>query len=60
VDGSFSKTRPFAAKPLLEGLLADVDTIQQISNVECRGLVEISRSASSGQPFKLGDIDIYG
>jgi hypothetical protein len=47
VDGSFSKARAFAAKPLFERLLADVDTVQQISSVECGGLFEVSQSASS-------------
>jgi hypothetical protein len=60
VDGSFPKARPFTAKPLVERLLSDVETIQQISNVEYGGLFEISRSASGGVPFKLGDIDIHG
>src|SRR5262245_62614782 len=60
VYGSFPKARPLAAKPLFERLLADIETIQQISSVECRGLFEISRSAAGGEPFKLDDIDIHG
>src|SRR5262245_60370445 len=60
VDGSFPKARPFAAKPLFERLLADVEAIQQISSVECSRLFEIPRSAPGGEPFKLWDIDIHG
>jgi hypothetical protein len=58
VDSSFPKACPLTAKPLLEGLLADVDTIQQISNVEGSGLFEIPWRFSRGQPFKLGDVDV--
>src|SRR5262249_42160321 len=58
VDSRFPKTPPFTAKPLLEGLLADVDTVQQISNVKCSGLFEISGSSSRGQPLKLDHVDV--
>ena len=58
VDGTFPKACPFTTKPLLEGLLADIETIQQISDVEGSGLLEVPRSVSRGQPFKLGDVDV--
>src|SRR5262249_25563532 len=40
-DGTFPKACPFTTKPLLERVLADVETIQQIADVESRGLLEI-------------------
>ncbi len=58
VDGSLPKACPFTTKPLLEGLLFDVDPIQQISGIDGSGLFEIPRSFSRGQPFKLGDVDV--
>jgi len=60
VDGSFAKARPFTTEPLLEGLLTDVDTVQQISDIECSGLFEVIQSVSRGQTLKLGDIDLDG
>jgi hypothetical protein len=58
VDGTFPKACPFTTKPFLEGVLADIETIQQISNVEGSGLLEIPRSVSRGQPFKVSDVNV--
>ena len=61
VDGSFAKARPFTTEPLLEGLLADVDTVQQIFRRRVqrpvRGYFGASREAST---LKLGDVDLDG
>src|SRR4029450_11503069 len=46
------------AKPILERLLADVDTIQQVTRVQGSGLFERLRGVTRGQPFEPGDIDV--
>jgi hypothetical protein len=58
VDGSFPKACPFSIEPLLEGVLADIETIQQISEVEGRGLFEVPGTFLGGQPLKLGNVDV--
>src|SRR5262249_15425095 len=58
VDGSFPKACPFGTEPLLEGVLADIETIQQIPDVEGSGLFEVTGTFLGGQPFKLGHVDV--
>src|SRR5262249_10347510 len=58
VDGSLPKACPFSTEPLLEGVLADIETIQQISDVEGSGLFEVPWTFLGGQPSKLGDVDV--
>ena len=58
VDGCLPKAGPFTTKPLLEELLVDVKTIQQISNIQGSGLFESPRRVSRSQPLKLDDVDI--
>src|SRR5262249_17101972 len=58
VDGSFPQACPFTPKPLLEGVLADIEAIQQISDVEGSGLLEGFWTLERGQPFELGDVDV--
>src|SRR5262249_12176494 len=58
VDGSFPKACSFSIEPLLEGVFADIETIQQISDVEGSGLLEVPGTFLGGQPFKLGDVDV--
>ena len=59
VDGCLPKACPFTTKPLLEELLVDVKTIQQISNIEGGGLFESPRRVPRSQPLKLDDVNIY-
>src|SRR5215475_9663970 len=58
VDGNFPKARSLSTKPLLEEVLADIETIQEISDVESGGQLEVFGAFSRGQPFKLGDVDV--
>src|SRR5438094_1180704 len=60
VDGYLPKACPFTTKPLLEELLVDVKTIQQIASIQSSGLFESPRRVPRSQPLKLDDVDIYG
>jgi hypothetical protein len=58
MDGSFPQAGAFTTKPLLEELLADVDAIQKIPDVEGSSLLQLPRAFLGGQPFELGNVDI--